>query len=200
MSMMLTHLGHRMEAKLFLFRIGTITRAKYIMNSDGSDAIRVTTNRDPEFGPAWSPDGSKIAFSTRPALSHICICVMDPDGNNTKRLTKHPFHEIEPAWSPDGSRIAYCTWEGPNERNPLEFLYGGIRIIDSDGRNPRRLRGTYSGDSTPSWSPDGTRIVFQRAMPLVDFDLLIIYVDGDMDPVNITKTKTPELDPAWCWQ
>jgi TolB protein len=72
----------------------------YVINVDGSDLTRLTANEAFDYGPAWSPDGQKIAFaSDRDGL--FDIYVMNADGSGQMRLTD-PGSDQAPAWSPVG--------------------------------------------------------------------------------------------------
>ncbi|NIM52763.1 MAG: translocation protein TolB, partial [Gemmatimonadales bacterium] len=79
--------------------------------------------------PAWSPDGTRIAFDRDSEDTNREIYVMDADGSNPVRLTSHPADETFPAWSPDGRWIAF-------ESNRVED--GGwqeIYVMRADGSN-----------------------------------------------------------------
>ena len=86
------------------------------MDVDGSDQVRLTFNQDDEAFPSWSPDGTKIAFtSTRGG--RLEIYVMNSDGSDQVPLAHllplGGFHKHEaPAWSPDGARIAFHSPRG----------------------------------------------------------------------------------------
>jgi len=71
----------------------------YVVNTDGSDVTRLTNNAGiHDLMPAWSPDGSKIAFvSLRDGINEIYI--MDSDGSNQTRITKNNYDDFDPAWS-----------------------------------------------------------------------------------------------------
>ena len=88
------------------------------MDADGSNVVRLTNNLDIDFTPAWSPDGSKIAFH-RNRAGDFEIYAMNADGSNQTNLTNTPAvqdDEVLPAWSADGSKITFrITRDGNNE-------------------------------------------------------------------------------------
>ncbi len=81
----------------------------YAVNADGSSLTRLTNDPEADFYPAWSPDGTRIAF--RRNLNHIMV--MDADGSNVTLLAQldgdNPEFDLTPQWSPDGSRILFDT-------------------------------------------------------------------------------------------
>ena len=78
-----------------------------IINADGTGEARLTTTRA-GFQPAWSPDGTRIAFV---ALDGKDLLLINPDGTGEMNLTQGLSENDAPAWSPDGSRIAFGTGE-----------------------------------------------------------------------------------------
>ena len=76
------------------------------MNADGSAETKLTNNTVDDVTPAWSPDGSTIAFASH-RMGNWDIYLMNPDGSNERRLTRNPASDRSPDWSPDGSRLAF---------------------------------------------------------------------------------------------
>ena len=138
------------------------------MNADGSGLREVADDPALDFGPAWSPDGSKIAFvSNRDApvdatyANSYDIYVTNADGTGEPvRISAQPGNESDPNWSPDGSKLLYVsTADTPAFPNP-----GGdaeIYVMNPDGSGVvSRLTDNTAYDSTPDWSPDGKEIAF----------------------------------------
>ena len=69
------------------------------MNADGSGISRLTDNPANDLTPAWSSDGSKVAFySTRDGNAEIYV--MNPDGTGLQNLTTNPANDFAPVWRP----------------------------------------------------------------------------------------------------
>jgi len=135
----------------------------YIMKPDGSNKTRLTSNEGWDWSPTWSPDGRQIAFlSMRDGNAEIYI--MDADGANVRRLTSNQSYEGYPVWSPDGKSIAFVSDRDEPDPvgcgNSATGCSTNIYVIDINSMNETRLTDSPSIDEGPSWSPDGTQIVF----------------------------------------
>src|SRR2546430_5587964 len=121
------------------------------MNADGSGKVRLTNNPAIDNAAAWSPDASRLAFtSTGTASGSFQIYVMSAVGSDVMPLTNTPSN-LEPSWSPDGRQIAFTSTRDFNRE---------IYVMNADGSAQTRLTGNSALDGQPCWSPDGRQIAF----------------------------------------
>lgn len=113
--------------------------------------------------PAWSPDGSRIAFVSATESGPSQIYVMRVDGSDVRQLTTGSQSAGQPQWSPDGSRIAFAGG-------------GGIFVMRADGSQIRQLATGISG--VLKWSPDGSKIAFSDYWEWRVADLYVVNADG----------------------
>lgn len=152
----------------------------------GTSALRLTADTAVDYMPAWSPDGSHIAFvSTRDG--HQEIYTMRADGSQQTRLTHGSAHNSEPAWSPDGRLITFQSRrDGPRPR-----LY----LMNADG-SQQRLLPIDSAAAAPSWSPDGKKIAFSSARNGRS-EVYVIDIDGSGETRLTTSPSGHSGLPMW---
>jgi dipeptidyl aminopeptidase/acylaminoacyl peptidase len=157
-------------------------------------AVRVTTRPGDYDDPAWSPDGSRIAYTKRDPDRNSDIYVSPASRlSSATRLTNEPMSDVEPTWSPDGDQIAFAS----NRTGQYD-----IYVMAADGTRVARLtRGPrYSApDRQPAWSPNGRTLAFvSRTTPGQKDDIYLVEANGRGVVTNLTRRATASsTDPAW---
>jgi TolB protein len=136
----------------------------YVMDPDGG-APRLLVPSPMKNGQlgrlAWSPDGSRIAFSAQVDLGEWALFVADTDGTGLREVPHTHANAVgSPTWSPDGQSIAFTL-----NRSSFVVGLGSLYVAhlkESEPSRPARL-GPTGQVANPSWSPDGARIAFDRA-------------------------------------
>ena len=166
--------------------------------------------------PAWSPDGSLIAFASDRA-GNFAIYTMPSDGGSpVKQLAYDDWADADPVWSPDGTQIAYTAGlriavvtqcgtmpvggvptggGGPPLSGGGPYIYKAA--ADGSWQKPVTEKGGAAG---PTWSPDGTQIAFAGGGETESDGVQVYSIDvRSADPMwtQLTADKSPKSSPSW---
>ncbi len=184
-----------------LLYAGEVGKIRKIFRKDltsGQDT-QLTHGDSDELQPAWSPDGTHVVFvrARQPGVKlqpgdvfgqfdDGDVWIFDLASGAELKLVEKAFN---PAYSPSGDRIALdASWVGPRR----------IWVVDRDGHNPQQITTDTSEEVAhvaPSWSPDGTRIVFQNLVR-TKFDIRVVNLQSK-EMTWITNDFFSNLRPAW---
>ncbi|MEO8071805.1 MAG: winged helix-turn-helix domain-containing protein [Acidobacteriota bacterium] len=161
----------------------------------GANEIQLTNDGGQNFQPAWSPDGQRIAYYSKLRGG---IWIIPASGGEARQMTDFGSH---PAWSPDGKQIAFQSNSlndlGAYARNSLPP--STLWLVAADGGEPKQLTqigNPAGGHGSPSFSPDGSRIVFE----VDDYNNATVWTisTGGDDAKKVTQAeKRGDYEPVY---
>ncbi|MCP5054455.1 MAG: hypothetical protein GY940_45225 [bacterium] len=166
-------------------------------NADGTDPRKIIDTQFQCFKPAFSPDGSRIAFERAdPSAGYSDICLMNTDGSDILNLTRDKStRDCGASWSPDGNTLAFISIAGGPRVN--------LAAVSRDGKNLRTIAadvGHYPGPGIvfyfrTCWKPDGKQIAYS-AHDGNDIEIYRINPDGS-GKENVTSNDIDDVHPFW---
>jgi Tol biopolymer transport system component len=184
-------------------------------NADGTELTpltNATANGAHSFGPKWSPDGSKVVFSSfrsldgtdAPNANHTSnIWRLNADGTGLTPLTDDTARGArsgEPQWSPDGSKVLFSSsrkLDGTDASNAN--ITSNIWRVNADGTGLMPLTnatGPWADSSGPQWSPDGSKVLFSSSRKLDGTDAPSANRTSNIWCVNADGTGSKPLTNA----
>ncbi len=201
--------------------------AIWLAPMDGSEPPRqFTSGTTRDASPRWSPEGERLAFTSKRGGDHMQLYVMPTDGGEPAKLTDLKEDVTDVVWAPDGSRLAFASRvpdpayavEDDKRRAPRRFTrlhfkldtvgWTGDRpqhlfLVAADGSAPPvQLTTGEHEESGPSWSPDGERIAFASSRHEdwdIDHvsDIYVVDVSGGGSPRQISLGDGNCDAPSW---
>ncbi len=165
----------------------------YIMNTDGTNIVNLTNNSVDDKKASWSPNGTKLAYSSLVSGSQE-IFTMNPDGTSKTQLTSVGDGYREPEWSPDGTKIAFIDTLAPSQ----------TYVMNADGTNKITIAAGWPREI--SWQPltlAPTSSTSTPSMTLTNgkgtLDVASMYTDQYGDGINkasVAITSAPTQGTA----
>ncbi|MBL8615203.1 MAG: PD40 domain-containing protein [Deltaproteobacteria bacterium] len=152
--------------------------------STGRQLARLTDAVGIDVSPAFSPDGSKVAFVSERGGSPQ-IYVANADGSNARRVTFSGNYNQDPVWHPDGDKLAFVGREGNFD----------IFVVNVDGSGLTRLTQGKGDNEDPSWAPDGNYVAFSSNRTGANH-IWMSTLDG-AHQVQLTRGKGGYTNPDW---
>lgn len=133
----------------YVTKVGNEYRLE-VADSDGEGNVVALRSNEPIISPAWSPDGTKVAYVSFENKKPV-VYVQNLATRQRTIIANYKGSNSAPSWSPDGTKLAVAL-----AREGLTQVY----IVNADGTGLRRLTNTYGIDTEPQFSADGQSIYF----------------------------------------
>ena len=151
----------------------------FVINADGTGLLQITYEPGDDNSPTWTPDGSRIAFESWRAGSSPSIYSMTAGGLDVKQLIDCAGYGCQqPAYSPDGTMLAIATDDNTNIR---------VHDFGDSVTLPVGPQVTGSRSGRPTWTKDGTRVLFDSNRGIEGTKELYVGTVGSVDPNSIRR-------------
>jgi len=185
----------------------------WLADAQSGASRQLTTSKKSSLAPAWSPDGSRLAFISD-RTDKRQMYVIDPHGGEAEALTSLDDGVGSFAWAPDGRSIAYAATEPKSAAmKDRDKKYGEFQVVDADQRMTQLFLLTVASRETRqlthgaftvgryAWSPDGTRIAFDHQVNgspgsggTADISIVTV-ADGALR--DLVTQDGPDTHPVW---
>lgn len=151
--------------------------------------IRLTNDVADERDPAWSPDGTKLAYASN-RDENWELYIYDLLTGQTRRMTFNLAYEGAPSWSPDSNWLVYETYQS----RTMDVYVLPVTDVNA---SLQPIAATSQGEMRPAWSPEGRQIAYV-AVTDTGADIYVVQLEDVGSPVNLTNSVGRQEDsPAW---
>ncbi|MDX9773042.1 MAG: PDZ domain-containing protein [Bacteroidales bacterium] len=172
----------------------------WVMNTDGTNPIRLTVDEGIESDPCFSPDGKLIAFSAQ-YDGNTDVFIIPAEGGVPVRLTWHPGSDMVRGFTPDGKKVLFIS-----QRSSFTSRYWQLFTVDLSGSYPEKL--DIPNAYYASYSPDGKKMAYTPLSPAHDqwknyrggrVSAIWLYTFADHSVVKIPKPEggCNDMEPMW---
>jgi Tol biopolymer transport system component len=170
------------------------------MKPDGTGLEQLTDNAANDYDPAWSAQGDAIAFVSQRDNQNEEVYMMDADADPQTRLTNNAANDTNPTFSPNGNRIAFTSNRGPAANSDIWVMDAVDSDNDGNGDNLVRFTTDAAFDSSPAWSPDGSKIAFESGRDDPQGEIYVMDAAPESpanQPVRLTADAAGDFHPNW---
>jgi Tol biopolymer transport system component/imidazolonepropionase-like amidohydrolase len=125
----------------------------------GGKPVNLTKDAALDVDPAWSPDGSQLAYSSDKDSEHLQLWIHDMKSGQSRRVTNLTTQPQGAAWSPDGKRIAFFNVDGM-------WRVAQMSVVDLASGEVKKVHDSLPQPGAPAWSPDGRRLAIAGIAPM----------------------------------
>jgi Tol biopolymer transport system component len=159
----------------------------FAVNADGTNLLRLTNTEAAEDRLRWTPDGTKITFTSYGGNSEIYV--MNADGTGQTNLTSNAGNDGDAETSPAGDKIVFLS-----DRNTPGYE---IFSLNPDGTGRRNLTNSTGEESSPVWSPDGTKIAYLSYLSTSNsYEIYAMNPDGT-NQTRLTNNTANDVLPSF---
>lgn len=180
----------------------------YTMNPDGSVQLNITNNPANDVFPAWSPDGTRLTFSSdRAEEGNLDVYVMNADGTGVTRLTSSPGEDRGTSWTSDGGLIVFHSARdrdtshtfdiftmSPDGSNQTKIFTNGAAAYVCGNSTTGRIVFNSNGNPLGTNPSNGINPVSGR--PILDFEIFTMDIHGQ-NLVQVTNNTVLDSGPKW---